>query len=51
MVIDRGRQYTVSQGNVVCILSSDMVAMELMYLAFGFHAITDIPVELWELCT
>jgi len=51
MVIDHGRQCNVSRGNVVCILSSDMVAMQQLYLGFGFNAITDIPVELWELCT
>ena len=47
MVRNHGRQCDVSQGNVFCIMSSNStVAVQELYLAVGFNAITDIPVEL-----
>lgn len=49
---NHGRQCNVSQGNVFCIMSSNStVAMQKSYVAFGFNAITNIPVELrtWNL--
>ena len=44
MVRDHGRQCNVSQGNVFCIMSSNIMVVQKLYFAFGFNAITDIPV-------
>jgi hypothetical protein len=48
MVRNHGRECDVSRGNVFCIMSSNStVAVQELYLAIGFNATTDIPVELY----